>query len=163
MSLRPLWIVGPTLLWLVGCTAIRTATPTPAPSPTAVPPTPVPRLLATSTPEPLAAVPSVKLSGIVVPASAQLLSFVPADEATDAQAEYLLPSVDLEVARDWFRRELPKVGWRQPEEIDGTLLFVHDKELSAQHAREGLGRHALFLFEATEDGVKVTINVEAAN
>ena len=163
------------LLVLAGCGGREATEPeepmaTAAPPTEAAPPTVVARMEPTATAtvdpasEPLAAVASEALPGIVVPAAAELVEAIEAGEDTDARADYRIEveGVDAEALYEWFSTELPKLGWGEPEDRDGALIFLHETELSQRFAELGQKRTATLIFEPTED-IDVSILVEAPN
>jgi len=116
---------------------------------------------ATRTPavDPLAPVESDDLSGVVVPAGAELIDYVAPDP--DARADYHMAGVDYETLNAWFRDQLPRVGWDEGKDTDGALMFLHTTQLSARYAGVGLKRTATIFFEETDEGVDFSLLVEA--
>ncbi|MCB0216380.1 MAG: hypothetical protein H6648_09435 [Caldilineae bacterium] len=162
------------LLLLSGCGGRETSEPeaqaTLAPPTEAAPPTVVARMEPTATAtvdpaaEPMAAVASEGLPGIVVPAAAELVELVEAGEDTDARADYRIDveGVDGDALYAWFSTELPKLGWGEPEDRDGALIFLHETELGQRFAELGQKRTATLIFDPTDD-IDVSILVEAPN
>ena len=54
----------------------------------------------------------------------------------------------------------PELGWGEPEDRDGSLIFLHETQLSQRFAEEGQKRTATVIFELTE-GIDFSILAEA--
>lgn len=139
---------------------------TAAPATEAAPPTAVVRQEPTPTAtvdpaaEPLAPVASEALPGIVVPAAATLVELVEPTEDRDGRADYAIEDVDEEALYEWFVTELPKLDWDEPEDRDGSLIFLHRTELSRRFAELGQKRTATIVFGLV-DGAAFSILAEA--
>lgn len=152
------------VLALSGCNQGAPAEPTATASPPPVP-TIVERVIASATPvviqaNPLAAVESKEITGVVVPAGAELKDYTPPTDSADARADYILGGVDLDVVRQWFLEQMPALGWDDGKSSDGSIIFLHTSQVSARYAREGLRRTATVHMEETDDGVQFTLLVE---
>jgi hypothetical protein len=127
-------------------------------------PTVVARRPVTPTPDPLSAVPAADLPGVVVPAGATRTAFTAASAEADANADYTMPGTDTEALTAWFRTEMAKAGWKEDEERDGALIFLHGEQVSARYADEGLKRTCTVFFDAgsaPEGGTSFSIVAEA--
>jgi hypothetical protein len=114
--------------------------------------------------EPLAPVESDRLPGVVIPAGAFLIEHSEASGEQDAVATFVIRGVDADELYDWFAEHMTAAGWDEPEDRDGTLIFLHGEQLSARFADEGLQRTATVFFESLGDlekGTTFTLVVEA--
>jgi predicted small lipoprotein YifL len=137
-----------------------------APATEAAPPTAVVRMEPTPTAtvdpaaEPMAPVASEALPGLVVPAAATLIELVEPTEDRDGRADYAIEDVDEEALYDWFVTQWPKLDWGEPEDRDGSLIFLHRTELSQRFAELGQKRTATIVFGLV-DGADFSILAEA--
>ena len=119
-----------------------------------------PRTATPTVSDPLAAVRSKVIAGVVVPAGAKLVESTAASAGADARADYRIDGVDAGALSTWFAEHLPQAGWGAPEDRDGALVFLHETELSARHASLGQKRTVTVIFDLTDE-VDFTLLVEA--
>lgn len=129
-------------------------------------PTTVERREPTPTPtpdDPWYAVEADGLPGVPVPQGAELVGELsPADEDRDARADYALgEDMTLDELYEWYLETMPEWDWDEGEDKDGGLVFLHQEQLSARYAAEGLSRTATVIFEAIVDGADFSLLVEA--
>lgn len=114
--------------------------------------------------QPMAPIESGQLAGVVIPAGAFLLDYDEAWEEQDAVATYVINGVASDELFDWFVEQMVAAGWGEPEERDGSLIFLHTSQLSARFADEELERTATVFFDSLDDlegGTTFTLVVEA--
>lgn len=128
-------------------TAVERREPTPTPTPD----------------DPWYAVEAEGLPGVPVPQGAELVGELsPADEDRDARADYALSEdMTLDELYEWYLETMPEWDWDEGEDKDGGLVFLHQEQLSARYAAEGLSRTATVIFEAIVDGADFSLLVEA--
>lgn len=103
------------------------------------------------------------LPGIAVPIGARAVEVIEATEDADARVDFELPpDTTVEEMTAWFREQMPEHGWEESEERDGALVFLHDDEISARYASEGLKRTATVLFDTLSDDADFSVLAEAA-
>jgi hypothetical protein len=114
--------------------------------------------------QPLAPIESGQVTGVVIPAGAFLLDYDEAWEEQDAVATYVINGVESDELYDWFVEQMVAAGWGEPEERDGSLIFLHTSQLSARFADEELERTATVFIDSLDDlegGTTFTLVVEA--
>jgi hypothetical protein len=152
--------------------ACREATPTPeptaAPSPTTeASPTVVARIEPTATPtidpaeQPLYPGERAEVPGVPIPLGARIVDIAPATADADLRVQLALDDYDAELIYDWYIEHMPDFGWGDVEDRDGSLIFLHDKDLSQRFIDDGLNRTATVLFIAIEEDADWTLIVEA--
>lgn len=108
----------------------------------------------------LAPLPSDVIPDVVIPGGAELIEYVEPTESSDARADYLMPDSEASEIRNWFREQMPEVGWDEPTTRDGALIFIHSTQLSQRFAREGLRRTATVVFDESDEALTITLIVE---
>jgi hypothetical protein len=152
--------------------ACREATPTPeptaVPSPTtAASPTIVARIEPTATPtidpaeQPLYPGERDEVPGVPIPLGARIVDIAPATADADLRVQLALADYDADLIYDWYMENMPDFGWGDVEDRDGSLIFLHDKDLSQRFIDDGLNRTATVLFIAIEEDADWTLIVEA--
>ena len=145
--------------------------PSPTPEPTAEPtsvasPTIVARVEPTPTPtvdpaeQPLYPGERDEVPGVPIPLGARIVDLAPATADADLRVQLALDDFDEEVVYDWYSEHMPEFGWGDVEDRDGSLIFLHDDELSQRFADDGLKRTATVLFVAIDEEADWTLVVE---
>ena len=146
--------------------------PSPTPEPTAEPtalstPTIVARIEPTPTPtvdpaeQPLHPGLRDEVPGVPIPIGARVVDLAPATADSDLRVQLALDGYEEEVVYDWYREHMPAYGWGDVEDRDGSLIFLHDEQLSQRFADDGLRRTATILFIAIDEEANWTMVVEA--
>ncbi len=159
-------------LGLSACRNADEAAETPTAEPTALTalavasPTIIARSEPTATPtidpadQPLYPVESAEIAGVPVPLAATVVEHVAGTADTDARLELAMPDYDEQTIYDWYSEQMPLFGWSDVEDRDGSLVFLHDEQLSDRFADEGLKRTATVLFFTLNDEASWTMIVE---
>ena len=162
-----LLLIAPLALGLGAC---REPSPTPEPTaePTAVStPTIVARVEPTATPtvdpaeQPRYPGERDEVPGVPLPIGARIVDLAPATADADLRVQLALDDYDESVVYDWYREHMPDYGWGDVEDRDGSLIFLHDEQLSQRFADDGLNRTATVLFIAIDEEADWTMVVEA--